>query len=88
MSDDEIVHDWESDCYVLHAANTSLREERERLRAENSKLRDALRPFADAADDFIAEKHDAHRAIVTLGDLRRARAALEGVKEKEGAGNE
>ena len=47
-----------------------------RLRADNAKLRAALKPFADAADDFIAEKHDAHRAIVTLGDLRAAAAAL------------
>ncbi len=46
------------------------------LRAENEKLRAALKPFADRVDDFIPEKHDAHRAFVTLGEIRAAAAAL------------
>ena len=82
MSDDEIVHDWESDCYVLHAANTSLREERERLRAENEKLRAALKPFAAMMDgehmQAFAEALDSDwtRAVITIGDLRAAADAL------------
>ena len=47
-----------------------------RLQQENEKLRAALKPFADAAADFIAEKHDMTRAVVALGDLRAAVAAL------------
>ena len=46
------------------------------LRARIAELEAALKPFADAADDFIAEKHDMTRAIVSLGHLRAAAAAL------------
>jgi len=56
------------------------------LRAENEKLRAALKPFSE----WSFEKYDGDDpAILELvGDLRRARAALEGVTEKEGEGNE
>lgn len=62
------------------------------LRADNERLRAALRPFAEAADGFDMtriknpEEWFAYRGIVssteskgaiTVGDLRRARAALE-----------
>ena len=51
---------------------------RERKEAAETieKLRAALKPFADRVDDFIPEKHDAHRAVVTLGEIRAAAAAL------------
>ena len=65
-----------------------IQREIERLRAdltavteERDRMREALKPFADAVDIFIAENHDAHRTIVTLGDFFHARAALEGVTE-------
>ncbi len=80
-----------------HAAACGLAErhmeEKHRLRAENERLRAALRPFAEAADGFDAariknaEEWFAYRGIVsateakgaiTVGDLRRARAALDG----------
>ncbi len=63
------------------------------LVAENERLRAVLRPFAEAADGFDMpriknpEEWFAYRGIVsateakgaiTVGDLRRARAALEG----------
>ena len=57
-----------------------------RLRADNERLREALKPFSDAAstDDYvddieIAETDTARK--ITFGDLRRARAALEGATE-------
>ena len=61
-----------------------------RLRAENERLREALKPFADEAaklsplclgpdiDHWLIGKCD-----LTLGHLRRARAAIEGVTEPQ-----
>ena len=62
---------------------TRLRADLAAVTAERDRMREALRPFADAVDIFIAENHDAHRTIVTLGDFFHARAALEGVTEPE-----
>ena len=50
----------------------------EQLRAENARLREALRPFALSADD--ADKDDAKHGeswMVLAGWLRNARAALQ-----------
>lgn len=67
--------------------------ENNRLRAENERLRAALEPFAKAANDFDGEPDKAvdrnfiycgwrqlnfDVGAITVGDLRRARAALEG----------
>ena len=60
---------------------TRLRADLAAVTEERDRMQEALKPFADAVDVFIAEKHDAHRAIVTLGDLFRARAVLDGVTE-------
>ena len=78
--------------FLAAAANTlpAALDEIERLRAENEKLREAMKPFAIALD--IARnalgKHadDGHvEAIafqyVSIGDLRRARRALDGGAE-------
>ena len=43
------------------------------LRAENERLREALRPFADAADFFLDGQKDAE---FTLDNFRAAKAAL------------
>ena len=43
----------------------------ERLRAENEKLREALKPFADAVTDEYSWKYD-----VNSDDFRAARKAL------------
>ena len=58
---------------VEHAADAELRAEIERLAA-------ALKPFADAADTLSSFPDDTRLdlAPITLGDLRRARKALEG----------
>jgi hypothetical protein len=65
----------------------------EKLRAENKRLRAALEPFAKAADGFERSPiknpedvfayagvrgSDGDVGAITVGDLRRARAALEG----------
>lgn len=62
-----------------------------RLRAENEKLLEVLKPFADAAsgDDYIddieiAETDTARK--ITFGNLRRARAAIECQPKKKGEG--
>ena len=56
--------------------------ENNRLRAENARLREALKPFADeansVANDLNGGKSNAapYLITVTLGDLRAARAAM------------
>lgn len=56
----------------------------EALEAEIARLREALKPFADDADDAFDDTDAGDREIsftnVTVEDFRRARAAL-GVKE-------
>ena len=49
-----------------------------RLRAENAKLRDALKPFADIAKELDADSlRDCDIDItVAVADLRAARAAM------------
>jgi hypothetical protein len=51
-----------------------LRAEIEKLRAENERLRAALEPFAKAGKNFGGWQS----ISITVGDLRRASAALEG----------
>ena len=70
--------------------NCRLRKEVERLTAERDELREALVPFARAADwdwsktvfgtadDAMFSYNNRTDESITLGDLRRARAALEG----------
>jgi hypothetical protein len=77
MSDDDIpIED------KINALKGALRwrEEVLMLRAENDRLREALKPFADAADQYDPDEGDdaneAWSIDVTIGDLRRARAAL------------
>ena len=67
----------------MHLTIVSLLKENINIRAENKKLREALKPFSDAAstDDYIddieiAETDTARK--ITFGDLRRARIILEG----------
>ena len=72
MSDEEQYEPLDHVANILEKVAADYRT----LRAENEKLRAALKPFADRIDDFIPEKHDAHRAVVTLGEIRAAAAAL------------
>lgn len=59
--------------------------EASRLRTENEKLREALTPFAEMASDYDPEEGDdadlAWFEHPKVGDLRRARAALESKDE-------
>ena len=55
--------------------------ELDRLRAENERLREALRPFATAADDYCDPTYDDDYSprwaeFFVVRDFRRARAAL------------
>lgn len=56
--------------------------ETETLRAENAKLRDALKPFADIAKELDADslRYCDIDITVAVADLRAARAAIEGEK--------
>ena len=49
----------------------NIEEENERLRAENEKLREALKPFADAVTDEYSWKYNINSA-----DFRAAAAAI------------
>lgn len=71
--------------YRLDVADAA--DEIERLRAENARLREALEPFVDEANrrSWLLKITDAeddnipiNGSSLTNGDLRRARAALEG----------
>jgi hypothetical protein len=60
-----------------------LEDERDALEAENQRLREAAKPFDDAARDRAAEApewcvNDALAIWVKIGDLRNLRAALKG----------
>ena len=59
----------------------------DKLERENARMRAALEPFADWADHYRASTHDhyvpeceidgpGHSLTITLGDFRKARAAL------------
>lgn len=69
---------------AVHAVNTF--EEREArltaLEAENARLREALKPFADEAFRYEPDENDgffnAWDSTFSIGDLRRARKALNG----------
>ena len=70
-----------------------LRIEIARLDAENERMREALKPFSDAAstDDYIddieiAETDTARK--ITFGDLRRACDAIKGTVEPNRSVNE
>ena len=55
----------------------------ERLRAENEKLREALKPFAEkytVKDDNLPNEHNA-LTLINVGDLRAARKILEKIDE-------
>ena len=65
------------------------RNERDAMAAENNRLQEALKPFADeaehwetwGADDSLVEwfpEYDGNENPITVGDLRNARAALKG----------
>jgi hypothetical protein len=70
----------------------SLKAEIERLKVDNDRLRAALEPFADEAktwdvaapDDYVVKVKLSTKVLparFTVGDLRRARATLDAIKE-------
>jgi hypothetical protein len=64
---------------ALMAMAPTLYEENARLKSENERLREALKPFADEVSNWAADArpgHDAVRPILRARDLVRARAAL------------
>ena len=74
---------------ALHADRERFSQGIRRLTAENNRLRDALKPFADeaeywetwVADESLVEwfpEYDGNENPITVGDLRNARAALKG----------
>ena len=78
--DDLVLSDYIRQRRVADEAQT---DEIARLRAENEALREALVPFAEAAEDLEESTHDScsmwehHVSInVEAGDFRRAAAAI------------
>lgn len=69
-------------CDGAAAQDAHVRQEREEARAEIERLREALKPFAAEAEVYDPpEGDDAETAwfsLFTCGNLRDARAALEG----------
>lgn len=74
---------------ALTARAEAAEAERDALAAENNRLREALKPFADEAEhweswvanEFLVEwfpEYDGNQNPITVGDLRNARAALKG----------
>lgn len=78
MSDDLIELLLESELNMDHGAWATCKEaavEISRLRAENEKLRSALKPFADLEPEDI-DCDENGEVIINLDDLRSAKAAL------------
>jgi hypothetical protein len=73
-------------------AQRAAAEKIDELERENARLREALKPFAEKAEKDISDREfddDIYEAVyrheaphLTVGDLRRARAALAGSGEK------
>ena len=72
--------------WQFRATPVNVQDEQREAAAEIERLREALKPFADAAayiDQHANDAPDNDETSGFLGDLRRARAALEAAK-KEG----
>lgn len=79
---------WEEGARYADTKCREMREERDALKAENARMGEALKPFAEAADrevlawdkdkqeHYRVEQADHQTTLVSWGDLRRARAAL------------
>jgi len=74
----------EAECSLLRTTIAEQAKVIEKLRAENGRLREALRPFSDA-EEHIGDRMPDNSANVmlgaiglSLGSIRRARAAMEG----------
>lgn len=74
MTDDKEL----SEAYNLgySCAKDMATDEIERLRADNEKLKEALRPFAELADMFTDEAPNTYAVKEFLGRFRSARKAL------------
>jgi len=88
MSDDLVDLLLESELNMDHGAWATCREaavEILRLRAENEKLRAALKPFADEAEYIRPGAHDGDwydLDAMRIGHIRAAAAALEGLDDE------
>ena len=71
MSDDDLTIAYQLGVEDMRSKLHKQADEIERLRAENEKLREALKPFADAVTDEYSWKYD-----VNSDDFRAARKAL------------
>ena len=63
---------------ALHTHNWELQQKVMMLNAENARLREALKPFAEkytVKDDNLPNEHNA-LTLINVGDLRAARKAL------------
>jgi len=79
--------------HTLEISQHRTAEKIDDLERENARMREALKPFAEWADHYRASTHDhyvpeceidgpCHSLAITLGEFRRARAALAGSGEK------
>jgi hypothetical protein len=83
-----VAPDWPTRCAALEADGIAARKRVAALEAENAKLRernaaleDGLRPLAKIGgeiDRYAPQLHDEDGTSVAIGDLRRARALLQG----------
>ena len=92
MSDDEnaeLVHDWESDCYVLRDEITRLRADLAAVTEERDRMREALKRI-DGMATTICMRADAGYGMTVetvMPIYETARAALEGMIDLAEAAN-
>lgn len=83
-----VAPDWPTRCAALEADGIAARKrvaaleaENAALKARNAELVDGLRPLAKIGgeiDRYAPQLHDEDGTSVAIGDLRRARALLQG----------
>jgi len=86
MSDDEnaeLVHDWESDCYVLRDEIARLRAKLAAVTAERDRMKEVLKDVVSAA---YSTRASIGVPCIDIQVIVRARAAIEGVTEPNNGG--
>lgn len=78
LNEDEIWYSEDDELACLQIISRAIEEATAELKAENARLREALEPFAEAHKNECPDSYHNPASVEkhTVGDLRKARAAL------------